>query len=343
MQAVLGPIGKIGTGILKARDSFAMLTYSNNVFAQAFGKMGFALMKTPVLIAIGLLIAAFAYLYTTSDEFRAFVDGTLKTVMERLGAAFDRIWTAIQPLVDVILNELLPSLATALQPILELIIGTLGVLLPLIGDLLAGAFEFLTPIIKAAVDIITVLVKIVGGLITVIFEFFKALFTGDWTKFGKMFDKIIKDIGAGILKLFEGAVNMVIDGINGLLNAFFNGLGGGIADAVSVFSGGTVNLKKPGLISKVKFQIPGLAEGGTVMPSRGGSLVNVAEAGQAERIEPLDENGLSKRDKVLIAALSGGSGGGSTINVYPSAGMDERELADMVSRRIAFEIRKGAF
>jgi hypothetical protein len=155
--------------------------------------------------------------------------------------------------------------------------------------------------------------------------------------------KIIKDIGAGILKLFEGAVNMVIDGINGLLNAFFNGLGGGIADAVSVFSGGTVNLKKPGLISKVKFQIPGLAEGGTVMPSRGGSLVNVAEAGQAERIEPLDENGLSKRDKVLIAALSSGSGSGSTINVYPSAGMNERDLADMVSRRIAFEIRKGAF
>jgi hypothetical protein len=75
----------------------------------------------------------------------------------------------------------------------------------------------------------------------------------------------------------------------------------------------------------------------------GGSLVNVAEAGQAERIEPLDENGLSKRDKALILALSGSSSGGATINVYPSAGMDERELANMVSRKLAFEIRKGAF
>ena len=89
--------------------------------------------------------------------------------------------------------------------------------------------------------------------------------------------------------------------------------------------------------------VPKFAKGGIVFPSMGGSLVNVAEAGRAERIEPLDENGLSKRDKALILALSGGGSAGATINVYPSAGMDERELANMVSRKLAFEIRKGAF
>jgi hypothetical protein len=36
------------------------------------------------------------------------------------------------------------------------------------------------------------------------------------------------------------------------------------------------------------------------------------------------------------------SGGGPTINVYPSAGMDERELASLVSRRLAYEMRTGA-
>jgi hypothetical protein len=39
--------------------------------------------------------------------------------------------------------------------------------------------------------------------------------------------------------------------------------------------------------------------------------------------------------------LSGGSGG-STINVYPSPGMDEVELASLVNRQIAFQLRKGA-
>jgi hypothetical protein len=84
-----------------------------------------------------------------------------------------------------------------------------------------------------------------------------------------------------------------------------------------------------------------MALGGTVYPSPGGSIIKVAEAGRPERIEPLDPNGLSERDKALISTLAGPAG--TTINVYPSAGMDERELAEIVSRKLAFEIRKGAF
>jgi hypothetical protein len=140
---------------------------------------------------------------------------------------------------------------------------------------------------------------------------------------------IFKNIVNGFITLVEGFVNGAINGINLLIKALnLVGKYGPIKFTISEI---------PAL------RIPRLAKGGVVMPSAGGSLVNVAEAGRAERIEPLDENGLSKRDKALISALSGGSGGGPTINVYPSAGMDERELASMVSRRLAFEIRKGAF
>ena len=81
------------------------------------------------------------------------------------------------------------------------------------------------------------------------------------------------------------------------------------------------------------------------MPSAGGSLVNVAEAGRPERIEPLDANGLSARDKAMIDMMSKGSAGNGatpiTMNIYPSAGMDEKDLAAVVSRQLAFELRKG--
>ena len=76
------------------------------------------------------------------------------------------------------------------------------------------------------------------------------------------------------------------------------------------------------------------------MPSRGGTLAQIAEAGRPERVEPLDANGLSKRDYAMIGALRG-AGGGINITVNPSPGMDERELAALVSRRIAFEIKRG--
>jgi hypothetical protein len=83
-----------------------------------------------------------------------------------------------------------------------------------------------------------------------------------------------------------------------------------------------------------------MATGGTVYPRSGGTVVRVAEAGMPERVEPLDPNGLSNRDKAMIKMLAPGAGG-INIVVNPSPGMDERELAKMVSRRIGFEIRRG--
>jgi hypothetical protein len=43
----------------------------------------------------------------------------------------------------------------------------------------------------------------------------------------------------------------------------------------------------------------------------------------------------------MIKMLSGGGGGGMTVNVYPSQGMNESELASIVSRQIAFQLRRG--
>jgi hypothetical protein len=86
---------------------------------------------------------------------------------------------------------------------------------------------------------------------------------------------------------------------------------------------------------------PSLAEGGIVYPRSGGTMARVAEAGRPERVEPLDPDGLSKRDKAMIKLLSSGQGGGMTVNVYPSPGMDETELASLVSRQIAFQLRRG--
>jgi hypothetical protein len=203
--------------------------------------------------------------------------------------------------------------------------------------------------------------KVVGDLLTGIGDWFKKLgddiaivwnvvvkgLSDGWNGFVKGFKTLLDGVGAAFEKVWEGAKTIfknVVNFLIGLFEGFVNGAINGINALIR-------GLNFIGKYGPIKFEIgtipllkiPRLAQGGVVMPSTGGSLVNVAEAGRAERIEPLDENGLSKRDKALISALSGGSGGGPTINVYPSAGMDERELASMVSRRIAFEIRKGAF
>jgi hypothetical protein len=344
---VSGAIGGFQDGLARARDNMAFLTYSNNGLTSSFGKLGSFLLKSPILIAIGLLVAAFLYLYNTSDSFREFIDTTLKSALEKIGAAFDRIWQAIEPVIDIIINKLLPPLMDALAPILETIITIVADLAVLFAEVLAGAVEKIMPIIIYLMDNVLVpIMEIFTGLIELVGEFAKALVTGDWSKFGEIFMGILRKVVQGLANLFTGVGNMLIGFMNKLIAMFFNSfIGGGIADLVKTFSNGTIDLRKnpPQIPPLAAIVVPQFAKGGVVFPSRGGSLVNVAEAGQAERIEPLDENGLSKRDKALILALSGGGSAGATINVYPSAGMDERELANMVSRRLAFEIRKGAF
>lgn len=95
-------------------------------------------------------------------------------------------------------------------------------------------------------------------------------------------------------------------------------------------------------IPKIELGFPKLAKGGIIPATPGGTMAMIGEAGRAERVEPLDANGLSKRDKAMIDYMSGGSAGGVTIIVNPSAGMDERELADIVSRKLAQQMRRGA-
>jgi hypothetical protein len=44
----------------------------------------------------------------------------------------------------------------------------------------------------------------------------------------------------------------------------------------------------------------------------------------------------------MLAGRNMGGGQGVTVNVYPSAGMDERDLAEMVSRKLQLMMRRGA-
>jgi hypothetical protein len=101
-------------------------------------------------------------------------------------------------------------------------------------------------------------------------------------------------------------------------------------------------LRNKGFTLDTPYIPPLLAMGGIVPATPGGMLARIGEAGRPERVEPLDPDGLSKRDKAMIQMLAGGSGGGPVINVYPSQGMNENDLAEIISRKIAFTMRKGA-
>jgi murein DD-endopeptidase MepM/ murein hydrolase activator NlpD len=73
------------------------------------------------------------------------------------------------------------------------------------------------------------------------------------------------------------------------------------------------------------------ATGGVVKPTAGGLMALLGEAGKHERVEPLDRDGLSVRDRAIIEKLAGQYGGGNTVvRVY----IGDQELTDIVRTEI---------
>ena len=141
-------------------------------------------------------------------------------------------------------------------------------------------------------------------------------------------------IANAVRTVFNTVISVVRGAINALISLWNNTLGRLriTLPKVGPFGGGSVGFPT----------IPNFAEGGVVYPRSGGTIARVAEAGRPERIEPLDAQGLSQRDRALIQLMSGAQTTGDQIfNIYPSPGMNESELASMVSRQIAFQLRRG--
>jgi hypothetical protein len=377
-----------------ATGAFDSMKNSNNGFVSGLGKISSFFMKNPILLAIMVIVGAIVTLYLTNKKFQEFVDKTMAPVLKVLGETFDRIVTAIQPLIAAF-QEIFNSLmgggeggGGGLVAILELLVSMFASAAKALLPLIAGLVEFLVPILVVLVKTLGFVIKVIMAVINTVVEFAKALFSGDWDKFGEKIGKIWEDVwktiteffhmlgvvignfinkgimefnmflksvgkflgevGTNISNAFKGVINFLIGLFEGFLNRFINGINnllGPLRGAVNSI------LKTLGIdfsftvIPNVK--LPRLAKGGIVMPSDGGSIVNVAEAGRAERIEPLDPSGLSQRDRALIEMLSkkndgGGNGQPITLNVYPSAGMDERDLAEKVSRQLQLMMRRGS-
>lgn len=274
-----------------------------------------------VVAAVVAVIAIFVLAYNSSEKFRAAIADLIAVVKDKLLDSFGRIKDA--------LDKVLPSM------------NTMGNVFKTIGDFLAAT---LVPLLKftlvAAIEVVTTIIvkfiELFGSVFTKIssakdkiVEFYdkmKEIFTG----IGKL---SVGDIFSGIKDSFKGAINYVIDKWNDLSWKLpsFEGLKVAGKTVIPGWEGPTLSTPN----------IKRLAAGGIVPATTGGMLAMIGEAGRSERVEPLDSSGLSKRDRAMIEMLAGPAGG-INITINPSQGMDERELAALVSRQLAFQLRKGA-
>jgi len=261
--------------------------------------------------------------------------------MKRLQIVFDElketIGAALLPVISK-LAELLIPIVDKIAQVLGKLIGALApiflklveVLLPLIEDILPvviSLLEALMPVIEPIVEILKILlvpiVKLLGEVLKGVLGFIKPVldaFAGFARKIPEAFNGVgqfFKGLVNGYIGIWEGFINFFIDGINMIPKAL-NKIHVKLPDWMG---GAEVGFKIP-TASHIK--IPRLAKGGIVMPSPGGSLVNVAEAGKAEAIIPLDRLG---------------GMGGNTYNInINKASITGEEIVQAIRR---YEISRG--
>ena len=284
-----------------------------------------------IIAVIAALVAIVVLLFVKSeklrDAFMLLVDGALGA----LKGAFNDVMGAIDSIMPSIrsVGELFESvgnfLAVTLVPILSFfLVKAIGVL--------SGAIQKVIYVIGGIIEAFKAVWYFVKG----IFQLLTGNTEGAADSMKKSFSaafSAIKNVIKSIVAPFVGVLNAISDAWNNTVGKFdFK-----VPSWVPIIGGKTFNVPNLPRINLANF-----AEGGTVFPQTGGVIARVAEAGRPERIEPLDPEGLSVRDRAIIDRLSGGGGKGVVVNVYPSEGMDEKELAAIVSRQIAFATRRGA-
>lgn len=254
----------------------------------------------------GALVKTLSMLMPTISKVAALLSGELASIVQELvpivlklvaviGPVLGQVLTEAAPLIGVVakyIGQLLQAVLPLIQPVLQLMMAFVPLTLPLIQlvgvilkpliqllqliltpvmALVLGLVKFLVPAISAVVSAITWLVtNVLGAKIE-----FAALGSVAAT-IGKTIGKVFSAIGSVVKGGFDGVVSFV-KGIFNTIIGLVNGVIKGINSATSI--GASIGIK----VGKIP-AIPKLAAGGTILPTPGGTIVRVAEAGKAETV-----------------------------------------------------------
>lgn len=258
--AAIGPalliIGKIVSSIGAITIGFGKLVgFAGKIMSlvASFGGLGGALsfLLSPVglvVAAIAALVAAFVYLYNTSEDFRNSINAAiaslqaqfeqtvelLKPVWESIKQGIAEIMRVLEPLIKFIATAvigLVSGLLAALAPLLQFVINMIATIANIVKGLFAlltGDFEgFKTNMMAALSSFVEGITAFLDGIVAFWLAFFQTfgvnlqlIFTNIWTAIKLSITTTVNSIKTSITTVFTSIKTWLSDTLTNIYNKF---------------------------------------------------------------------------------------------------------------------------
>lgn len=204
-MVALGGVSKTFSAVMETADG-AIVTCTSKI--SALGGAGktlssvFSAITSPIGIAVAAitaLVAAFAYLMTTNEEFRTSVMNTLSVIGESLMPILQTIGQLLTSIGSILVNVLAGAL-TQLAPILVQMVTFIGSLVQIVAPLVNMLIQSLVPVIT---QIITSVSNIVNSIIPPLIDILSA----------------VMDAIESILPPIQSVLEAAIEAISSIINA----------------------------------------------------------------------------------------------------------------------------
>lgn len=270
---VVGGLAMLVTGFRDAMNNGwnleNLLTSIGGILATGLGISLLAGSFIPLLISgIAALLLAFTVatghgeellsgIKTMLEGFKDFFVGIFTGDIEKALGGITKIFQGLKTAVFAVIDGIKDTFLGFLDWLDEKTGGKLHGIIEFVKGLFSGGFDWIKTVLGNLIDAVE---QIFGGIV----QFIAGVFTGDWDKAWEGVKNIFKGVWNGIVSLLEGAVNLIIKGINWMISQL-NKISFTFPDWVPFIGGNHFGINIPAI---PEAQIPRLAKGAVIPANR---------------------------------------------------------------------------